>query len=729
MTDTKDKDAVVLTFLSALFDEDETVYFRLIDDKKRDGHYPQKRNCKLRDVKTMLPELRTYNGDGYAIHFVVNGGGQEDKLVKIAKCQFMECDELPLEEQYKQIEAFPLKPTFLIQTAKSVHCYWKLEDGSIKRFREIQIKLAKYFSGDSTVQNESRVMRLPTFYHNKGEPVEVKLVEFHPDRLYTQDELDELLPEADKVKAKTQSKFILPDVIKDGCRQNTLMRYASQLWQKGYSEDECKQKVLEVNSSRVKPPLSEYELEHEVFPVFKTYEQGNFLDRFHTFNKVGLPTGVIDDHIVDYVKGHNHIFVMNGKFYIYKDGVYKFDDRGLLTRDVIKGLIYPSIVTANLIERVFKLLVTDASIQKTMDEVNCYPDEVINFRNGMFNAKTMKLTEHRPDYFSINQIPHDYVPISEAKGNTPSLFIKGLIPDDEDRKMFYQYSGYMMTKDTHLQKFLTLEGKGDVGKSTVIRLLTNAIGKENISNLKLQQLNERFHPTALLGKLANLCADIPSTVMEQVDAIKMVTGEDDVFGEYKGVDGFFFRSYAKLFFSANKMPRTHEDESGAYYRRLLIIKVNKRGGHIPDLESKLANEVETFISACMVALNQMYLHGFIESANSKQAVSELRKSSDTVEAFLEDVSIRSSKVRTGRSDLYRSYQLYCDYTGRQAKQPHNFYSSLENKGFNTKYITQGTRFVLGVAVDIDKLEVFNDYKQSGYRNSGTWSTYSDDEDF
>lgn len=723
MIDTIDKDSLVISFLSSLFDADDLVPIRLIDDKKRPDHFPKNISCKLSDLKPKLADFRTYNQDGFGVFFVPNGGGHKDKDVKVAKVQFIESDDLPLEEQYKQIESFPLKPTFLIQTKKSVHCYWKIIDGNINRFREIQVKLARYFSGDLKVQNESRCMRLPTFYHNKAEPVEVRLICFEPERIYTQDAIEELLPEADIVKAKMQPKFILPDVIKDGHRQNTLMRYASQLWQKGYSVEECKQKIQAVNSSKCEHPLDDTELDREVYPVFKAYEQGNFLDRFHTFNKAGLPTGIIDDHIVDYIKSHQHLFVMNGKPYLYQDGVYKFDDKGLLTRSVIKELIYPSIVTANLIDRVYKLLISDASIQRVMDEVNQYPDEVINFRNGMFNAKTMELTDHRPEYYSINQIPHSYRPIQEVKTDTAWSFIKGLIPDEEDRKMFYQYCGVMFTKDTSLQKFLTLEGKGDVGKSTVIRLITNAVGKENISNLKLQQLNERFYPTALLGKLANLCADIPSTLMEQVDAIKMITGEDDIFGEYKGVDGFFFRSYAKLFFSANKMPRTNEDESGAYYRRLLIIRIEHRGDYIPDLEHKLTEEVEGFISSCMLALNDMYKNGFTESGNSKEAVKELRKASDTVEAFLEDVTTISNQEKTGRSDLYKSYQLYCDYTGRQAKLPHNFYSSLENKGFSTKYITQGTRYVKGIGVDDSKLEFFNDRKETFHSSSGGWSNF------
>ena len=728
------RDDQVMSFLSALFEEDEPVYIRLFDDKKRNDHFPKKYSVKLSELKPKLSDFRTYNMDGYGTFYVVNGGGHEDKQVKVARCQFIECDDLSLEEQYKQIEAFPLKPSFLIQTKKSVHCYWKLEEGSIKRFRDIQDKLATYFNGDHSIKNESRVMRLPTFYHNKGDPVEVKLVSFHPELVYTQDQIEELLPEVDQVKAKSQTRLVLPDVIKDGCRQNTLMRFACQLWQKGYTVDECKDKIRSVNKDRCRPPLPEDQLEKEVFPVFSKYEQGSFLDRFHSFNKFGQPSGVYDDYICDYIKTNNDLFVMNTKPFFYKDGVYGLDEKGIVTKGVIKELIYPSVVTANLIDRVYKLLITDSSIQKqSIDDVNLYPDYMINFRNGMFNAKTMQLTDHDPKYFSINQIPHNYIPLTKESGLTHIKFIKGLIPDDDDRKMFYQYCGYMFTKGTWLQKFLTLEGLGDTGKSTVIRLLTNAIGKENVSNLKLQQLNERFCTTALLGKLSNMCADIPSTVMEQVDQIKMITGEDDVFGEYKGVDGFFFRSYAKLFFSANKMPRTHEDESGAYYRRLLIIKIKSKGDFIPDLEARLNKEVESFISTCMVALNNLLVNGFAESGNSKSAVNDLRKASDTVEAFLTDVCVRSIDAKTGRSDLHRSYQLYCDYTGRQAKLPHNFYSSLESKGFNTDVITRldgkNTRCVKGIIVDQDKLDAFDDRKVSGQYCQGEWTTVTGDPDF
>ena len=70
----------------------------------------------------------------------------------------------------------------------------------------IQTQLVKHFDGDPMCVNESRVMRLPGFMHcKKDTPVEVTCVSFHPERKYTQDQLSDVLPEADLVPVERKS--------------------------------------------------------------------------------------------------------------------------------------------------------------------------------------------------------------------------------------------------------------------------------------------------------------------------------------------------------------------------------------------------------------------------------------------------------------------------------------------------------------------------------------------
>ena len=62
------------------------------------------------------------------------------------------------------------------------------------------------------------------------------------------------------------------------------------------------------------------------------------------------------------------------------------------------------------------------------------------------------------------------------------------------------------------------------------------MGADNCSGVSLQDLNERFFPSMLYGKLVNACVDISSEAMMQVDNIKKATGEDIMICEKKNKD-------------------------------------------------------------------------------------------------------------------------------------------------------------------------------------------------
>ena len=192
--------------LNALFNAEDTVCFRVFDDKKRGIFKGQNLECicsRYRDV--MEKKLIEHNRAGHGIFFVVNYGGQTDEAVTRINAQFVESDELSFEEMEKRIQAFPLPPSMVIKTKKSLHTYWFMKDHpEVERFRTIQKQLVKYFDGDIKCQNESRVMRLPGFYHCKEEPILVECVLFHPERKYSQDELAEVLP---KIEKGTQEKI------------------------------------------------------------------------------------------------------------------------------------------------------------------------------------------------------------------------------------------------------------------------------------------------------------------------------------------------------------------------------------------------------------------------------------------------------------------------------------------------------------------------------------------
>lgn len=107
----------------------------------------------------------------------------------------MECDDLPLEEQLAKIQAFPLPPSLIVKTRKSLHSYWLIKGGKVENFRHIQRGLIAQFGADPVCINESRVFRLPGFLHCKEDPVMVECIKYNPEIRYTQEELAAVLPD------------------------------------------------------------------------------------------------------------------------------------------------------------------------------------------------------------------------------------------------------------------------------------------------------------------------------------------------------------------------------------------------------------------------------------------------------------------------------------------------------------------------------------------------------
>lgn len=397
----------------------------------------------------------------------------------------------------------------------------------------------------------------------------------------------------------------------------------------------------------------------------------------------GNPYDILDDKIAEFIS-HKQLkmMVLNGQPYLYRNGYYKRDEDGKILKAHIKALIWPDLITATRINRVYNLIMMDHRLSKKNEEVNQYPVHWVNFRNGMYDPVAKVLREHDPKYLSLNQIPHDFNQDAPYIGTVADQFFKGLMPDMQDREMFFAYAGYCMTIDTRLQKFLVLTGAPGAGKSTAINMLISAVGEENVSCITLQDLGERFFPTELLGKLLNACADLPKTALDQVDEIKRITGEDMIKGEYKGGKVFGFRSYAKLLFSANEMPVSLDEKSGAFFRRIMMIEVRQKGRRIDCLAEGLTYSMPGFINECMAALSRMYARGGpIDSPNSEKLVREFQRENDSVTAFLDDCIEMKPGEKIDRTVLYQMYMNYCLAHEWPYLNNRGFFKNLRGKGY------------------------------------------------
>jgi hypothetical protein len=132
---------------------------------------------KLKDT------LEALNHKGAGIFLTINEGkgtGRSNAGIIRIRAIFMDTDGAPLPTD------LPLEPHIVVQSSSGRwHIYWLVDGVPLADFGVIQVALAEKYGTDPTITDLCRVMRLPGFFHRKGEPVMVQLLEANDHRPYT----------------------------------------------------------------------------------------------------------------------------------------------------------------------------------------------------------------------------------------------------------------------------------------------------------------------------------------------------------------------------------------------------------------------------------------------------------------------------------------------------------------------------------------------------------------
>jgi len=201
--------------------------------------------------------------------------------------------------------------------------------------------------------------------------------------------------------------------------------------------------------------------------------------------------------------------------------------------------------------------------------------------------------------------------------------------------------------------------------------LTAFIGKRNTASLSLHKLEEsRFATTGLLGKLANVCADLPSAHLTGTSVFKTVTGGDAIEAEYKYGTAFAFHPFSRLVFSANHPPRS-EDASHAFFRRWLVVPFDKTfegkaavSRKVLDARLAAPRELSGVLNRAVALLPRLRAHGFTETASMRAAWQEFREVTDPFSVWLDTAVVRNSRAFVRKNELLSAFNRHNESSGR-----------------------------------------------------------------
>lgn len=257
--------------------------------------------------------------------------------------------------------------------------------------------------------------------------------------------------------------------------------------------------------------------------------------------------------------------------------------------------------------------------------------------------------------------------------------LKRVIPEDETRDELQKWFGLNLVPDTSFQKAAVLIGDGANGKSTVLEILAELVGKGNYSTVPLEQFGERFELSAMVGKAANIAHEMGELDKSAEGVLKQLITAEEMRFERKYKDPYMARPTARLTFSTNVLPRI-TDRTDAIWRRLLIFPFTvtiPEEERDPELLTKLRAELPGIFNWAIEGLDHVYAYGFRESRGMNNVKTRYREAVNPflqwVEERLEDTGL--SSIETAR--LHEDYRIWCGSSGYHPLSARPFENELE----------------------------------------------------
>jgi len=366
--------------------------------------------------------------------------------------------------------------------------------------------------------------------------------------------------------------------------------------------------------------------------------------------------------------------------YLFQEGVYKpIAERFIKAR--VKALCVESRRSKDwspqLAEKVCEWIGTDApQLWETP------PLDTLNCRNGLLDVATRTLRPHAPDFLSAVQIAASFDP--KATCTYIDQFIRTVFPDDS-LHLAYEVAAWLMLPDTSIQKSVLLLGEGANGKGTWLNLLLTFLGRENVAALSLHRIEaDKFSAARLVGKLCNIGADLPTKELAGTSMFKALTGNDTITAERKFESSFEFRPFVRLIFSANSAPRS-DDATHGFFRRWLVLPFNrtfdeKDPNTIPrlELDTRLAEpaQLSGMLNKALDVLPVIQKGRFTESASTRAALDDFRKTTDPFSVWLDKNTIERTDAMVPKEKLRGLYAQTCLDSGRAVMHPVNFTGAL-----------------------------------------------------
>lgn len=395
----------------------------------------------------------------------------------------------------------------------------------------------------------------------------------------------------------------------------------------------------------------------------------NFKKILKNYYKSIEPQKLKHNEVADELLEKNAIAIYADTLYMYIDGVYTGNEKSI-ERKILEIVPDSNSYFRSEVYKDLELKAKSFNIDKESG--------IINFKNGLYNISEKKLYDHTPDFFSINQVNVNFNENTKRIQAVDDFLDRISTNNEKRKKTILEMIGYSMTTSVKLQKSFILYGEtARNGKSTLANIITELIGKENISNISLKDMNKNnFATSTIKGKLLNIGTEMTEDNLDDVSIFKMFATGDNLTTEEKFKAKQTISPYAKFIFNANELPIV-SDKTNGFYRRLQIIPLETS---FTDEDAKAFNIKDLLTLEALEYLAKISLEAysgmngqFANYEESEKEVNKYKLSANSVVSFINDenalyelfVKEKEIKKLKGKIDtisaknVYEAYKDFC----------------------------------------------------------------------
>jgi putative DNA primase/helicase len=475
---------------------------------------------------------------------------------------------------------------------------------------------------------------------------------------------------------KKRKEDAMPDWVnlEEGGRNDLLFRYFTTLLQNGknLTVEEKRESVRLLNKYVLKESLPEKELESTVLREELTENLKN--------GEIDHGQELDPDIIANKILSNEDMISKNEQLFIFDEGYYR-----PCTENELHYIIhhkYDKKAKDYKRNEIVKFIKVKTDVRQ--EELNKNP-LMLNCQNTRVNVQTLEQEQHTEASYDTIQIPHKYN--LNAK---PSKILKNFLAfvSNKNRQkldLIFEMIGLCMVKKIIIEKFFILVGeKGANGKSTLLEIIENLLGSENVSNIDLGEIGrDEYAAAELYSKLANIGDDLKLSALKETGIIKTLTSGKWIQAQVKFKPRFKFRNFATMIYAANRIPITY-DKTRGFYRRFEIIEFNNTvplDKRDPFLIEKLTEEDYQYLlkRSIKAVSNVISRNGLTSLEESQNAMERYKTQNSSILSFVKDSNIGIGEIDTmGVKDLYAAYKSYCDDNGFKRLQSGIFDNEIKN---------------------------------------------------